>query len=305
MLCLGWKFLLCSFRTLGKISYEEKAPKNKQLDHTNNCTSSTTREIERTRNSNRWISLLHGHCIWDVAIDIASRQICYPVEPSPSSRQQIASKCFLRAGIDADSYLWGFRNVQELLEKLHNICSSIPFRCRLPSHNLLPTTKRTNSVLLPISSSNELALDEKKEFVFSRSLAIVRLCCGVLRTSSSSADGLPTPSLSLPGTASASSRFAKMRDWLRRLLLPRSCCEEFAQGFRFRLWGKERKKERKQERKRHILCACGSCFRRLVLWLWWIVKLFFFDEKVPMEVPPFLVFPNSRIWEGTILTGLL
>lgn len=89
-------------------------------------------------------------------------------------------------------------------------------------------------VLLPISSSNELALDEKKEIVFSRSLPIVRLFCGVLRTSSSSADGLPTPSLSLPGTAIASSRFANMRDWLRRLLLPRSCCEEFAQGFRFR-----------------------------------------------------------------------
>lgn len=176
----------------------------------------------------RWLHLRRGdrHRI--------ATEICCPVEPSPSSRQQIASKCFSRAGIDADSYLWGFRTVQKLLEKLHNICSSIPFRCCLPSHNLLPTTKRTNSVLLRISSSNELALDEKKEIVFSRSLAIVRLCCGVLRTSSSSADGLPTPSLSLPGTASASSRFAKMRDWLRRLLLPRSCCEEFAQGFRFR-----------------------------------------------------------------------
>lgn len=70
-------------------------------------------------------------------------------------------------------------------------------------------------------------------------------------------------------------------------------------------FGSEGKKERKQERKRHIHRACGSCFRRLVLWLWWIVKLFFCDEKVPREVAPFLVFPNSRIWEGTILTGLL
>jgi hypothetical protein len=46
----------------------------------------------------------------------------------------------------------------------------------------------------------------------------------------------------------ASSRFANMRDWLRRLLLSRSCCEEFAQGFRFRYWGKESKKESKKER---------------------------------------------------------
>ncbi len=106
----------------------------------------------------------------------------------------------------------GFVLCKNCLKNFTTFVLRSPFRCCLASHNLLPTTKRTNSVLLPISSSNELALDEKKEIVFSRSLAIVRLFCGVLRTSSSSADGLPTPSLSLPGTAIASSRFANMRD---------------------------------------------------------------------------------------------
>jgi hypothetical protein len=230
---------------LAKFRMKKKLLKKKQLNHTNKCTSFTTREIERTRNSNGWT---RGHTV--TAFETWHRDSRSFVRLSHHNRpdnKQHRSVFHAQESTPIHTYE-GFVLCKNCLKNFTTFVLRSPFVAVFPRTICFRQPNLQTAYFCRShrrTSSRSVRRKKLCSSARSRSFGCVVVCyeqAAIVLT------GFPLHLSRFQVRQFASSRFANMRDWLRRLLLSRSCCEEFAQGFRFRYRGKESKKESKKER---------------------------------------------------------